>query len=174
GRCPPWRIPRGRAEAMPIPARSGFFGPSLPYPLIPSDEFSPGLRPGPASAADSARPQSVRGSCYPLAHRRQARSILKSDWQDFGPFHLTERKARLDRCNVFQSGQLVLDEPLICFEIRSHDPHQIIARTGHQVAIDHFRPARHRLLEAIEIFLALPFQLDRGKGIDWQADLLLV
>ena len=60
------------------------------------------------------------------------------------------------------------------FEVAYHDAHQIVALPGHEVAIDHLRPARHSEREAVEIFFALPLEFDRCEGANRQAYLLLV
>lgn len=44
-------------------------------------------------------------------------------WQRLGSLHLPQCKAGLDRGNVLQPRQLVLDEPLIIFEIGGDNAH---------------------------------------------------
>src|SRR5689334_13197547 len=86
-------------------------------------------------------------------------------------FHLAQCEARFDRGDAIKPRELLFEEALIGFEIAHHDAHQIVALAGHEEAVDDFGPAPDRLREAVELFLALALELDRGEDADRQADL---
>src|SRR5712664_660084 len=88
--------------------------------------------------------------------------------------HLAEREARLDRGDAVEPGQLVLQERLVGREIGGDDAQQIVAVSRHQVALQNLLPFRDRLLEAVEILLLLPRELDRDEDADMQPQRLLV
>src|SRR4029079_8916253 len=85
--------------------------------------------------------------------------------------HFAQCEARFDRGDAIKPRELFFEEALIGFEIAHHDAHQIVALTGHEEAVDDFRPAPDRLREAVELFFALALELDRGEDADRQADL---
>src|SRR6202795_3079484 len=89
-------------------------------------------------------------------------------------FHLAQRKARLDRGDAVEPGQLVLQECFIGRQVGGDDAQQIVAVAGHQIAFQHLVPFRDRLGKTIEVLLLLPRQLDRDEDADMQAERFLV
>src|ERR1700722_17243304 len=112
--------------------------------------------------------------CPPYELRSRGRRAPLSHRQRDGVFHLAQRKARLDRGDAVEAGQLVLQERFIGREVGGDDAQQIIAVAGHQIAFQHLVPFRDRLGKAVEVFLLLPRQLDRDEDADVEAQGFLV
>src|SRR6202040_1151261 len=88
--------------------------------------------------------------------------------------HLAQRKARLDRGDAVESRQLVFQERLIGRQVGGDDAQQIVAVSGHQIALQHLVPFRDRSRETIEVLLLLPRQFDRDEDADMQPKRFLV
>lgn len=52
-----------------------------------------------------------------------------------GPFDFAKCKARFNRGDIVEPGQLVFDEPLVRGEIRDNDPQKVVPHACHQIAI---------------------------------------
>ena len=90
--------------------------------------------------------------------------------------YFTCSSAKLDSIEAMPSrrGQLCFKELLVGRKIGDHDTQQIVARPRHQIAFQHFGPARDRLAEFRQRLLALALELDRHEHRNRQPDILLI
>src|SRR5450755_4055698 len=102
------------------------------------------------------------------------RIFYSTQRQRVGALHLTERKARLDRSDAFKPSQFAFQELFVGGKIRDDNTHEIIALTGHQIAVGNLRPVGNGTRKVVEVLFALAFELDRSERADRQSDLGLV
>ena len=79
--------------------------------------------------------------------------------------------SRTRRASNAAEASLILDNSA---GLLDHDAQEIIARTSHQIAFEHLRPARDGFGEAVERLLALALEFDRDEHADRKADDALV
>jgi hypothetical protein len=94
--------------------------------------------------------------------------------QGAGTLHLPEREARLDRGDIVEPGQLVLEEALIGGEVADDDAQQSSRAARSSGSSRRPRASATTAGEAVELLLALALELDRGEDRDRQAELVLV
>src|SRR5215468_11024594 len=102
--------------------------------------------------------RSWRRSAPPQKRRRQGKGLRcesSSDRENVRVFRLFERKTRFNRREAVDARQLLLQEAVVGFKVRDNNAQQIIARPGHEITFEHFRPLCDRLFETLERFDAL-------------------
>src|SRR5580704_10951910 len=151
---PPWRALEGEGSAHMSEAKCG----AMKSEAADRDATPPAVLPATLRVAVFASTFSLEGRVKKGSHRQRDRIL-----------HLAQRKARLDRGDAVEPGQLGLQERFVGREIGGDDAQQIVAVAGHQIAFQHLVPFRDRFCKAVEVFLLLPRQLDRDKHADMQA-----